>query len=412
MKKISILFPGQGTQFVGMGKFFFDNYDIVKRTFQEISETSGIDIVDICFNGDTRKINDFINMQLVILAVEVSIFRVYMEVYGVYPQFAVGHSVGEYAAFVSTGAISLTTAVRILLKRGELVQRIISQRIGHMTIVENCSAEIIEQCIHKANATNYVYVSCYNASCQNVISGYNAWLDKIEDMLCNEDANCTPLLLSPPIHSKIMDGICNEFFDYINSFEFYDFRFPIISNVTGDIFSDKHLIAEMFTKQLCYPIKFLAVQEVMYKYGVNITIEMSPKNLLSNFVKMDYPDINTLCFGVKNDRVLMEELFTNKKMYSRDASNFFGRCLSIIASSENKNDDTEEYKEVIRIYNWLVNLYNVHLADKKELSRVEIKSYIGYLVKVLKIKKVEELIIREYIKDLLEETNLFYEMEE
>lgn len=412
MDKIAFLFPGQGTQFVGMGKSFYDNYDIVKRTFQEVSDVSEIDIADICFNGDIRKINDFTNMQLAVLAVEVSIFRVYMEEYGVYPQFMAGHSVGEYAAFVSSGTISLSDAVRIMIKRGELVQRIMDQRIGHMTIVENCSAEQIEQCIHRADAADYVFISCYNAKNQNALSGYNDFLEKVEDLLGGEGADCTPLLFSPPVHSQLMNGICKEFFEYISSFKFHDFRFPVISNYTGDIFADKNRIAEVLTNQLCHPVRFSSVEEIMYQYGVNMTIEMSPKSLLSDFVKTDYPMVNTFCFGVKKDRLLLEELFEDKKRFYRETPDFLGKCLSIIAISENKNDDTEEYKEVIRINNWLKNLYKANQTDKKALSRKDKNSYIEHLVRALRIKKVEEELISEYIRDLMEETNLFYEMEE
>jgi [acyl-carrier-protein] S-malonyltransferase len=412
MNKITFLFPGQGTQFVGMGKVFYENYAIVKKTFQEVVEVSGIDIVDVCFNGDTKKINDFNNMQLAILAVEVSMFRVYMEEYGVEPQFIAGHSLGEYAALVSSGAISLCDAIEILLKRGELVQRVIRQQIGHMTIVENCSAEIVEQCIQKANAVNSVYISCYNANNQIAISGYNDLLDEVEELLGDNGANCTPLLFSPPIHSRIMNGICKEFEDYICSFKFHDFRFPIISNYTGDVFSDKNQITYMLTNQLCHPVKFSTVNKVMNRYGINMTIEMSPRSLLSDFVKIDYPEVNTLCFGVKKDRLLMEKLFGNRTEICNKTSEFLGKCLSIIATSENKNNDKEEEKEVIKIYDWMKKLYDESLIDKKKLGIEDKNTYIEYLIKTLQIKKVEETEILEYIRGLVEETNSFYEKDE
>ena len=412
MEKIAFLFPGQGTQFIQMGKIFYDNYEVARKTFEEVEEVSDINIADVCFNGTVKSINEFSNMQLSILATEVAIFRVYMQEYGIAPQFVVGHSVGEYAALVSTGALSLADAVRIMLKRGELVKRVIDKKIGHMTIVENCTVDTIQQCIEQANATGSVYVSCYNSEKQNAICGYNEKMEEVEELLDKETAVCTPLVFSPPIHSPLMNEICMEFLEYVNTFKFHDFRFPIICNYTGKVFSDKNQIAKILTYQLYNPVKFIASVEVFKKYGVTMAIEMSPKRLLADFVKADCPEISTYSYGVKKEKSILGDIISNDTGLKKEIPNFLGRCLAILAVSENKNQDTAEYKEVINIYNAIRESYKVTLDENKKLDVNEKKGHLKNLVKALRIKKVEETSIFEYIRVLLDETNSFYELEE
>ncbi|KYD04425.1 hypothetical protein B4102_3271 [Heyndrickxia sporothermodurans] len=408
MEKFSFVFPGQGTQFLQMGKSFYDNYEIAKQTFEEASDVSSIDIANICFNGSIGELNDFTIMQLAILTTEVAIFRAYMSDYGLAPQFAVGHSIGEYAALVSAGAIKFSDAIKIMIKRGELVSKIIEKNNGHMTIVEKTNLEMINECIEQANANDSVYISCYNSNNQYAISGLNQKLELVEQLLIDREAIVSPLFNSPPIHSPLMNEVCMEFLEYINKFEFYQFKFPIIPNYTGAPLSDPKKIAENLTHHLINPVLFTSAIDLFYKYGVTTAIEISPKLLLSDFIKENQPNIKTYCYGLINERKALDEMIKSDSNFEKDVPNFIGKCLSILVTTENKNSNQNEFKEVIKIYEKIKVKYNT-FSKNKVIPQIEEKAEIlDLLITALKIKKVEKNQLKNCIKSLLDETNTFY----
>lgn len=411
MDKFAFIFPGQGTQFVPMGKSFYEQYAISKQTFEEASDVSGIDMADLIFNGSISRINEFNAMQLAILTTEIAIFRAYMEDYGVYPQFAVGHSIGEYAALVSAGAMTFRDAIRIMMKRGELVNGIIDKQIGHMAIIEQTDQSTIEACIQAADAEASVFIACYNSNRQYAISGLNDKLDAVEQLLLDREALVSPLLGSPPMHSPAMNEMCMEYLEFVNGVEFYPFHFPIISNYTGAPLSDPSQIARSLTYHLIHPVQFVSALRLLHRYGVTATIEMSPKLLLTEFVKENLPAMKTYCYGLFQDKQKLDQLFASDANFVKDMPNFAGRCLSILASTENRNPDAGEYKEVIKIYDKIKAAYNASSGANGGAKPDAQAEALGLLIEALRIKKLEPIKIRHCVKSLLDETNSFYAFE-
>ncbi|GJM68520.1 hypothetical protein HMSSN036_07360 [Paenibacillus macerans] len=147
MEKFAFLFSGQGTQFTQMGKSFYDNYAISRQTYEEAGDVLQQDIAKLCFEGSISELSRFTNMQSAIITTEISIFRAYMQDYGISPQFAVGHSIGEYAALVGTGALRFGDALKILQKRGELVERILQKGNSRMTVIENLDVNKVTEAL-------------------------------------------------------------------------------------------------------------------------------------------------------------------------------------------------------------------------------------------------------------------------
>ena len=408
MEKFAFLFPGQGTQFLQMGKAFYENYPIAKQTFEEASEVSGLDMANLCFHGSVSSMNEFANMQLAILTAEIAIFRAYMNDYGVYPQFAVGHSIGEYAALVSAGAMTFADAITIMMKRGELVSRIIDKNTGHMAIIEQASPQMIEDCIKASNAQESVYISCFNSGSQYAISGWNDKLEAVEQMLLEKGAIVSPLFHSPPIHSPLMNEICMEYLEFMNGFEFYPFRFPVISNYTGAPLSNPAQIAQTLTYHLISPVLFTSATHLFHKYGVTATIEMSPKLLLSELIKEDQPAITTYCYGLIQDKQKLDELFQSDPNFAKDMPNFAGRCLSILVSTENKNQNQNEYKEVVQIYERMKEKYNEQQQNHVGTTTEPHAEMLDMLIAALRIKRLEPRQLKNCVKTLLDETNSFY----
>ncbi|MFD3268954.1 ACP S-malonyltransferase [Paenibacillus dendritiformis] len=408
MEKFAFLFPGQGTQFLQMGKAFYDHYPIARQTFEEASDVSGLDLANLCFNGTVSSLNEFSNMQLAILTTEIAIFRAYMNDYGVYPQFAVGHSIGEYAALVSAGAMTFADAITIMMKRGELVSRILQKNMGHMAIIEQASSQMIEDCIKASHAQDSVYISCFNSGSQYAISGWNDKLEAVEQLLLDKEAIVSPLFHSPPIHSPAMNEICMEYLDFMNGFEFYPFRFPVISNYSGAPFSDPAQIAKTLTYHFISPVLFTSAINLFHKYGVTATIEMSPKLLLSEFIKEDQPNIKTYCYGLINDKQKLDELFQSDPNFTKDMPNFAGRCLSILVSTENKNQNQNEYKEVVKIYEKIKEKYNEQQKNHAGTAADPHAEMLDMLIAALRMKRLEPKQLKNCVKTLLDETNSFY----
>ncbi|WP_374020044.1 ACP S-malonyltransferase [Paenibacillus thiaminolyticus] len=408
MEKFAFLFPGQGTQFLQMGKAFYENYPIAKQTFEEASEVSGLDMANLCFHGSVSSMNEFSNMQLAILTAEIAIFRAYMNDYGVYPQFAVGHSIGEYAALVSAGAMTFADAITIMMKRGELVSRIIDKNTGHMAIIEKASSQMIEECIKASNAQESVYISCFNSGSQYAISGWNDKLEAVEQMLLEKGAIVSPLFHSPPIHSPLMNEICMEYLDFMNGFEFYPFRFPVISNYTGAPLSNPAQISQTLTYHLISPVLFTSATNLFHKYGVTATIEMSPKLLLSELINEDRPAITTYCYGLIQDKQKLDDLFHSDPNFAKDMPNFAGRCLSILVSTENRNQNPNEYKEVVQIYEKIKEKYNEQQRNHVGTTTDPHVEMLDMLIAALRMKRLEPRQLKNCVKTLLDETNSFY----
>lgn len=409
MDKFAFVFPGQGTQFIQMGKSFYDQYPIARQTFEEAGDVSGIDMAELCFNGSMSSINEFTNMQIAILTTEIAIFRAYMDDYGVYPQFAVGHSIGEYAALVSAGAVTFGDAIKIMMKRGELVTGIIDKNIGHMAIVEQSDQETIEACIKAANAEASVFISCFNSNGQYAISGLNDKLDSVEQLLLDKEAVVSPLFSSPPIHSPVMNEACMEYLEYMSGFRFYPFHFPIISNYTGAPLSDPDKIAKSLTYHLIHPVLFTSAIALFRRFGVTATIEMSPKLLLSEFIKENLPDMKTYCYGLIQDKQRLDQLFTSDSNFTKDMPSFSGRCLSILVSTENNNTNPNEYKEVVKIYEKIKEQYNAAPNGTGGARSGPQAEMLHMLIEALRIKKLDSRQIRNRVKTLLDETNSFYQ---
>lgn len=408
MEKLAFIFPGQGTQFLQMGKSFYDQYEIVKQTFAEASDVSGLDVADLIFIGTISSINEFSNMQLAILTTEIAIFRAYIHDCGIYPQFAVGHSIGEYAALVSAGAVTFADTIKIMMKRGELVSGIIEKNIGHMAIVERTNQSTIEASIRSANAKDSVFISCFNSDSQYAISGLNDKLDKVEQLLLDKEGIVSPLFGSPPIHCPAMNEVCMEYLEFISDFEFYPFHFPIISNYTGAPLSDPDKIAKMLTYHLIHPVLFTSAIHLLQRFGITATVEMSPKLLLSKFVKENQPSIKTYCYGLIQDKQKLDQLFASDANFAKDMPNFAGRCLSILASTENRNSNLNEFKDVVKIYDKIKEYYNTATKTNGDIPNNLRAEILDLLIEALRIKKLDPRHIRNNVKRLLDETNSFY----
>ncbi|MCX7920659.1 MAG: ACP S-malonyltransferase [Clostridia bacterium] len=404
MRKVAFIFPGQGSQHLGMGKGLYDGFDIARQTFEEANDALGYDLKKICFEGSLVELNKLENMLPAILTVSTAAFRVYMREIGVHPSFLAGHSLGEYSALVCSGALNFSDAIRITRKRSLLAVEVAEAVNGSMTIVDGIEPEIISEICQKVSSEDDIAaVSCFNSQEQAVISGHSNAMEKVEDLLFEKNAQVTPLFMSPPFHCKLMEAVAEELRKEIMKYSLNTPKWPVLSNVTALPYEGKEAIVDNLVKQIVHPVQWQRCMRFMRQNGASFVVELGPQSILSNLIKNSVKGMRSFAFAQQDDREALLKLFQVKGQLH--IPNIIDRCMVIAVGTENRNWDAGEYqKGVVDSYKALQNIQK-QLEQNGEAPAVEqMKEAIGLLEVILKTKKAPQEEIRKCMKEMLEVT--------
>lgn len=409
MDKLAILFPGQGSQYVGMGETFYNQYDVSKKTYEEASDYVGFDLAKLCFKGPVTKLYNTEMMQLAVVTTNLAIARAYQSEYGFPPQFCYGHSVGEYSALVFAGAFSFEDAIKLLKKRGELVTRQAKECGGQMTVVEGVTPEKIQEYFRKLEIQDKMYISAYNTQNQLLVSGHDAEMDKLQSYLLDENIQITPMQFSPPFHSELLKPIADEFCEFAKGIRYYPMRFPVILNTTAAPSTDSKLLPQIMSQQLHSSVLWKQSVDCSVRYGTTLMIEMGPKILTGGLVQKIYPEADVYCYGQKRDRESLSTFFSTHKNLNLDKPNFLGRCLAVAVSTKNRGGSGDEYDQgVLFPYREIKELQR-SLQDEGKVATNEQMNYAyKCLMKILKTKCVPEVEIENWMKQMKDETGNYY----
>lgn len=353
MKKIAFIFPGQGSQFTGMGKKLYDEYPSAKQTFEEANDILGFSMSELCFKGSLVDLNNTENMLLAILTVSVAAFRVYMQEIGIPPSMMAGHSLGEYSALTCSGAVSFTDALRVVRARSAFAQEIADMGIGSMTVINGINRNIIEEeCRRVSDEGHIAGIACYNAPDQVVISGHREPVLQVEDRMMEMDAQVTPLLMSPPFHSPLMQAAADKLKEELKKITRNKFEWPVISNVTAVPYSNPERIVNNLVMQLTKPVQWQSTMLYIKDKGIDTVIEMGPQAVLSNLFGSYTKDIKAVSFGQEDDRQVLLSEFSSKKIRSLEnlpakkeqKTSVVTRCLAAAVCTPNRNWDEVEYQ--------------------------------------------------------------------
>ena len=280
---IGIVFPGQGSQRIGMAKDFYDEYKTTRNIFNEASEAIQIDLADLCFK-ENEDINFTENTQPALLTVETGIYSVLEEEFDLSGNYFAGHSLGEYSALVASKVIVFRDAVKIVKKRGSLMQ--------HATVKDESSmvaliCENIENTkFHDILAKEQVEIANINSKDQVVISGVSSAIDRASDILKNEiqGVNIIKLNVKTPFHSSFMKSIESDFRNYLSGFSAKfnpENSKKVLSNFTGELYRPQDLIDNL-VKQLSGSVKWVTNMKEMLKLCEKI-YEVGPNRVLGKF---------------------------------------------------------------------------------------------------------------------------------
>lgn len=281
MSKIAFVFPGQGAQYVGMGKDFYDNFQEAKEVFAQAEEVSGLDVAAICFE-ENDKIHQTEYTQIAMLTVELAIAKV-LKAKGITPDVTAGLSLGEYGAVVTAGVMSEKDALRVIRKRGILMQNAVPSG-GAMAAVLGSDQQTIEKVCEETEGI--VSIANYNCPGQIVITGEETAVDKACESLKEAGAKrCVKLNVSGPFHSALLETAGDELFEVLKTVELGEKKIPYLTNVTGDYVQNTAQVKELLKKQVSSSVRWQQNVEQMIADGVDVMIEVGPGKTLSGFLR-------------------------------------------------------------------------------------------------------------------------------
>ncbi|AME05089.1 ACP S-malonyltransferase [Bacillus siamensis] len=347
MNNLAFLFPGQGSQFVGMGKHFWNDFVLAKRLFEEAGDAISLDVKKLCFNGDINELTKTMNAQPAILTVSVIAFQVYMQEIGVKPRFLAGHSLGEYSALVCAGALSFHDAVTLVRQRGILMQNADPQQQGTMAAVTRLSLQTLQEMCAKVSTEDFpADVACMNSDRQHVISGHRQAVERVIRMAEEKGAAYTYLNVSAPFHSSMIRSASEQFQSALQQYSFRDAAWPIISNVTARPYSSKNSISEHLKQHMAMPVRWAESMHYLLLHGVTEAIEMGPNNVLSGLLKKITNHIAPYPLGQTSDIHQLSNSAERNKHIVRLRKKQLNKLMIQSVIARNYNEDSAAYSNM------------------------------------------------------------------
>lgn len=293
---IAFVFPGQGSQTIGMGSDFYNEFPVARQTFEEASDTLKFNLAKLCFEGDLEELSLTANAQPALLTASVASLRVLQQETELTPDFVAGHSLGEYSAIVSSGAIDFKDAVYTVRKRGEFMQSAVPVGIGSMAAVIGLSKEQIEQiCKENSDENNVVSPANFNSPQQIVISGHKTAVEKVSDLLKEAGAKrVVPLVVSAPFHCSLMNKAAEELKEVVDGLSISEIKVPVVTNVDAEANSDHTAISDLLYRQVVMPVRWYESVEYMANHNIKSFIEIGPGNVLTGLIRRTVKDVELI----------------------------------------------------------------------------------------------------------------------
>ncbi len=286
MKNIAFIFPGQGSQKVGMGEDILGGFPEASRIFSLAEGITGLSIKDICFKGPIEDLTRTVNLQPSVTAVNLCCLS-FLISKGIHPKFVAGHSLGEFSALCAAGVLSMEDTIRIVFKRGQLMHREASENMGAMAAIVGLGLETIENMVNEEEGI--VSVANHNTEKQIVITGAPEAVEKVSEKAAQKGAKAVPLKVSGAWHSKLIEGAQKEFSDFLGTFPFQVPERNVIFNVSAETEQEPDKIKEMMARQLCSPVRWFQSMKLLMENRIDAVVEVGPGRVLTGLMKQILP---------------------------------------------------------------------------------------------------------------------------
>ena len=290
-KKIAFLFPGQGSQSVGMGKDLYDNFENAKNVFDTADKVLSKNISTMCFEGPEDSLKQTINTQPSIVTMSIAAMEALKSELDITPSYTAGHSLGEYCAMYTSGVMSLENTLKAIQKRADLMS---ATKGGSMAAVLNASEEQLKAGLEEGSKVGYVDVANYNSPAQVVITGAEDAVKAASDyMVANGVRRVVPLAVSGAFHSKFMENAGKEFAEFVSNLDLNNASIPVITNVDAEITTNSEDFRVKMPKQIYSSVHWTQTIEKMIAEGVDTFIEIGPGKVLAGLNRKISSDITT-----------------------------------------------------------------------------------------------------------------------
>jgi len=286
-----LVFTGQGSQWVGMCKDLYDEFEVVREVVHKADDAVGFNLSKLMFEGSESELMLTQNAQPAILACSIAIYELIKSENDFDFDVCAGHSLGEYSALVAAGSLDLEDAVYSVHKRGMFMQEAVAKGVGAMAAVITDNHDKIKQLCRQVSQDKDAYcdVANYNAKKQIIISGYKKGVDKVIKIAKGEKiGKAMPWNVSAPFHCDLMKPVQGKMSEVLDTIEFKSPNKPVIENVYSDVIEDKFKIKDYLIEQIVYPVNWLGNINKAIAMGADEFIEMGPKNVLTAMLKREY----------------------------------------------------------------------------------------------------------------------------
>ena len=292
--KLALVFPGQGSQSVGMLAELYAEFATVRDTFAEASAALGYDLWALVANGPDTELNETHRTQPALLTASVAVYRVWLELGGATPAYLAGHSLGEYSALVCAGVLTLSDAVKLVEKRGQYMQLAVPAGTGAMSAIIGLDDTLIAKACEEAAQGEVVSPVNFNSPGQVVIAGNKAAVERANELCKAAGAKrALPLPVSVPSHCALMKPAAEKLASDLNGISFHTAVIPVVNNVDVIAAADTAAIKDALVRQLYSPVRWTESIEFLAAQGVDTVIELGAGKVLSGLIKRINKELNT-----------------------------------------------------------------------------------------------------------------------
>ncbi len=367
MNKIALLFPGQGSQYIGMGKKICDTYKVAKDIFCEANDILGWDIQKLCYEGNIEELTKTYNAQLSILTTSVAMYKVYMEEIGVRPEMMAGHSLGEISALTCAGAIEFKDALKLVRKRGQLMHESAMETEGAMVAILGVEKEKIEEQFVKLGVKEIV-IANHNSKNQVVISGFRESIERVLNHFNLLGWKFIQLNVSGAFHSPLMQKAAEQFKDEIKKYNFKELQCPVISNFNAQPYVSSKQITEILPKQIVSTVCWHESMEYLLNNNIDTCIEIGVGNVLTKLLKGNKL-IRVFALDSQTDICSLKQHVAEAKLeISVDESSFINNKNEneenfVKLEGKLNNSYTEIERNIAKVYQEILGVNEINVYD-------------------------------------------------